>query len=179
MEGFTGERIVLRKAKPGDLEAIHENVFSDKELLATMFVKPSESLEETRERLPRTIEFQRDKLCYFIALKDTDEAIGLCGIMEESEGVWSESGLCIARKYQGRGYAAEMWKILLDYGFSECGAETFAYYCMDTNVKSKNLALKFGFRYDSTDTETRSYDGAVFNIERYLLKKEDYLKNEG
>ncbi len=110
-----------------------------------------------------------------MALRETDEVIGLCGVKEESPEVYSEAGICIARWYQRKGYAAEVLSILLDYAFRDCGAETFAYYCMSCNDASKGLAKKFGFRYDRIQKETRPRDGKEFDIERYLLRKNAYL----
>lgn len=176
MQGFVGEHIVIRKARLSDLDAIHENIYSDAALLDTMFFHISKTREESAERLKRTIAFQNVHAVWFVALKQTDEAIGLCGIYQESEEVYSEAGLAIARKYQGRGYATEMLLLLLDYVFRELGAREFSYYCMSTNAASRNLCRKFGFRYDSTSEKIREYDQKVFQLERYTLKAEAYLK---
>lgn len=167
---------MIRKAKMSDLDAIHQNVYSDAILLDTMFLNITKTRGESEARLQRTIAFQKDRMLWFAALKETDEAIGLCGIRQEAEGVYSEAGLAIARKYQGRGYATEMLRILLDYAFYELGAREFVYYCMDTNSASRNLACKFGFRYDSTSERTREYDQSVFQLERYTLSRETYCK---
>lgn len=174
-----GKRIVLRKAKPTDLDAIYRNVYGDAQLLSTMFFPPCKSREEAAERLQRTIALQKERPLFFAALEENDEAIGLGGIMEESEGVFSEAGLAIGQRYQGNGYAAEMLKLLLELAFSQCGASQFVYYTMVGNEKSKRLALRFGFRYDSVREEVRSYDQQTFPIERYLLTKEEYFRFSG
>ena len=38
-------------------------------------------------------------------LKDTNEAIGFCGIKEIQEGVYEECGICVTSFYQGKGYS--------------------------------------------------------------------------
>ncbi len=170
-----GENIIIRKAQMTDLNDIYENVYGDKELLSTMFLTVSDSIEDAETRLLKTIEYQKNKMLYFVALKETNQVIGLCGIEKENDLVYAEAGLAIGRKYQGKGYATEMLSLLLDYAF-ELGAKEFAYYAMDFNLKSKNLAKHFGFKYDKTDLKIRPYDLMKFNIERYVLTKEDYLK---
>lgn len=170
-----GERLIIRKARMSDLDSIFLNIYSDEVLLETMFVEITKSKEEARARLMRTIEFQKDKPLFFVALKEADEVIGFCGIKEEAEGIYSEAGICIARKYQHQGYASEVLSILLNYAFVDCNAKAFAYYCMSCNNASKALAKKFGFQYDRVDKETRRHDNKVFDIERYVLPRSSYM----
>ncbi len=170
-----GERLILRKAKMSDLDSIFLNLYSDEALLETMFMELTKSREEANARLMRVIEFQKDKPLFFVALKETDEVIGLCGIVEEAEGIFSEAGICIARGHQRRGYAFEALAMLLNYAFVDCNAKAFAYYCMSCNNASKALAKKFGFRYDSVKKETRHRDNQVFDIERYILLRSEYI----
>ena len=171
-----GERIIIRKAKMSDLDSIFLNIYSDEVLLETMFLEITKNREEAEARLMRAIEFQKDKPLFFVALKETDEVIGLCGIREETERVYSEAGICIARRYQRQGYASEVLAILLNYAFAACNAKAFAYYCMSCNNASKALAKKFGFLYDGVNKETRRRDNQVFDIERYVLLRTDYIE---
>ena len=103
-----GERLIIRKARMSDLDSIFSNIYSDEALLETMFLEIAKSKEDASARLMRTIEFQKDKPLFFVALKETDEVIGLCGIQEEAAGIYSEAGICIARKHQHQGYASEV-----------------------------------------------------------------------
>lgn len=177
-DSLVGENIVLRKARMSDLDAVHANVYSDEVLLSTMFMGITKEKAASEARLKRTIKLQRDNPLYFVALKQTDEVIGVCGIREEAPGVYSETGLAIARQYQGRGYATQMLRLLLDYAFLQLGAREFVYYCMDFNASSKGLARHFDFRYQSTAAQVREYDQKEFQIERYTLSREDYLERK-
>jgi len=173
---LVGEDIVIRKARMSDLDAVHANVYSDEVLLSTMFMGITREKAASEARLQRTIKLQRDNPLYFVALKQTDEVIGVCGIQEEAPGVYSEAGLAIARQYQGRGYGTEMLRMLLDYAFLRLDAREFVYYCMDFNERSRGLARHFGFRYQSTAAQVREYDQKEFQIERYTLSREEYLE---
>ena len=61
------------------------------------------SIEEAKERCKRSIEFQKEHYAYFIALKSTDEAIGLCAIEEDEPHVFEECGICIGTAFHGKG----------------------------------------------------------------------------
>lgn len=175
MDRIIGKRIVLRKARPDDLEAVYRRVYGDRDVLALMFMPPSPSREEAAARLARTIAYQQGKPVYFAALRDTDEVIGLGGVREEAPGVYAETGLVIGRDQQGKGYGTEMLGLLMDQAFSVCGARAFAYYCVRENARSRRLALRFGFRYDSEAEAARDYDGKHFLVERYLLRRDEYF----
>lgn len=172
-----GPHIVIRKAKPSDLESIYYNVYSDADLLKLMLFRVSPSLEEAKDRLEKTIKFQSDKDLFFVALKDTDEAIGLCGVikMDELEGnIYSEGGLAIAKKYQGRGYATEMLSMLMDVAFTKYQADAFMYSYFEGNEQSKGLCNHFDFKFFDTIKQVRPEDKKEFTAIRSLIKKEDY-----
>lgn len=174
-----GTRIVLRKARSTDLHAIYRHVYGDREVLKTMYLKPSDTREEAAARLERTIAYQREyPFIYFTALKETDEVIGLCGMRKEAPGVYAEAGLAIGRAHQGKGYGTEMLGLLLETAFQRLNADRFIYTCMIDNTVSQNLALHFGFHYDSEETATREYDQKTFVLQKFLLTKEDYLHDK-
>lgn len=172
---LTGEHIVLRKAQLKDLEAIYRNVWSDKELLKYMFYQPTESFDDAADRLGRTIEFQSNHYAYFAALKDSDEAIGFAGLREVDDGVYSESGICIGRKFQGLGYGKEVLSLLLSLAFKGLYASEFEYAHAVDNNASRALCRHFGFRYTETTKEKRKWDGKEMSIAYYRLTRAQYL----
>lgn len=169
-----GKTIVIRKAEPNDLESVFYNVWSDSEVLSTTLMKTSANLEEAKGRLERTMNFQSDKDAFFLALKDTNEVIGLCGIIPMGNDVFEEGGFIIGKRYQHKGYGTEMLNILLDVAFNYYGCKEFVYsYCVG-NDKSQGLCRKFGFHYVETKAETREWDQQTFQVNREILKKEEY-----
>ncbi len=170
-----GKKICLRKARENDWASMLENVWSDEEVYQWMLYQPTLTPEDARERCRRSMAFQEDHYAYFVALKETDEAIGLCAIKETAPGHYEESGICIGKKYQGRGYGKEIVSLLLDLAFVELGAVDFRYGYFQDNVKSRKLAEHFGFLYDSTFTLTRPWDGAEKTIDSCLLTRDAYL----
>lgn len=172
------KNLILRKAKPSDLEAIYTNVWSDEEIAKTMLWEPTRSLEDAVSRLERTIKFHSLYDAYFVCLKDTDEPIGFAGVGKISEGYYEERGICIARKYQNRGFGKEVLGALLDFVFDHLNGEKFLYGCFEENTRSKRVALHFGFEYFDSMDITREWDNKTFKVDYYTLLKEDYIKKD-
>ena len=76
INSLVGEHIILRKAKPSDYNSMLKNIWSDEEVYKWMLFKPTLTIDDAIDRTNRSIEFQKDHYAYFVALKDTDEAIG-------------------------------------------------------------------------------------------------------
>ena len=151
INSLVGEHIILRKAKPSDYNSMLKNIWSDEEVYKWMLFKPTLTEIEAIDRTNRSIEFQKDHYAYFVALKDTDEAIGYCGIKEYEENKYEECGICIARQYQNKGYGKEILELLFDLAFNKLNGSTFRYGYFTNNIKSKKLANHFNFKYVSKE----------------------------
>ena len=180
IETILGKSIKLRKAKISDLESAYFNVWSDEELLKFTVWKKSNSLEEAKDRLKRNIEYQKENpYIYFITPVDSDEMIGFGGISEVFEGIYSEAGLCIARKYQGKGYGKELLDILLDLAFNTLNAKEFLYTFFKGNVVSRNLCFHYPFLYQSQRKIDEIEGRDLKELEVYSISKERYIKFKG
>lgn len=164
-------RLVLRKARKADLDAIWHNVWSDAKLARTMLWQPTLSLEEAQQRMERTISLQSLHFTYFVCLKETDVPIGFAGIREVAPGVFDEMGLCIARAHQKKGYGKEMLEALVSLAFDKLGGHTFLYSCFRENTPSANLCKSLGFHYTHTDTGTRAWDGYQYTCDHFERKR--------
>ena len=176
INSLVGEHIILRKAKPNDYNSMLKNIWSDEEVYKWMLFKPTLTIDDAIDRTNRSIEFQKDHYAYFVALKDTDEAIGYCGIKEYEKDKYEECGICIARQYQNKGYGKEILELLLDLAFNKLNGSTFRYGYFTNNIKSKKLANHFNFKYDSKEELIRPWDNKKFIVELCLLEKEEYIK---
>ena len=169
-----GANIRLRKAAEKDWKSMLENVWGDPAVYQWMLFTPTHTEEEARRRCARSMAYQRDHLAYFVARKDTDEAIGLCAIQENEPGHFEECGICIGRAHQGKGYGREIVALLLELAFDRLGALDIRYGYFQENERSQKLAESFGFRYDRSFALTRPWDGAVKQIDSCILTREEY-----
>ena len=168
------DRLIIRKAKLDDLDDIYNNIWSDENIASTMLWKVTKTKEDAIKRMERTIKYQSENYAYFICLKDTNEAIGFSGIKEIDKDIYEDSGICIATKYQGMGYAKEVVSAFLDLVFNKLCGKRFIYGCFKTNEKSRNVCLGLGFKYLNTDEITREHDNKIFSVDHYYLDKEMY-----
>ena len=163
------DRLILRKAKFGDLEDIYNNVWSKSELAKYMLWETTKNMEDAKIRMKKTIEYQSKNNAYFITLKESDKVIGFCGFKEIEKDVYEDIGLCIALEYQGLGYAKEVVRKLVDIVFNELNGKRFIYGCFRENEKSKNVCVKLGFKYLKSEDKIRDYDNYKYINDSYYL----------
>ena len=152
------------------------DVWGNEDVYKWMLFTPTKTIDDAKERIKRSIEFQKNNFAYFISLKDNNTPIGLCAIKEYEPNKYEESGICISTKYQGQGFGKEVVSLLLDIAFNKLNAKTFRYGYFIDNISSKKLALYFNFKYNETKEFIRPWDKEKKLIELCLLSREDYLK---
>ena len=170
--------LILRKAQKNDLEDIFNNVWKHKDLAKYMLWKPTDTLDEAKDRLERTIEYQNNNDAFFIGLKETNEVIGFAGVFQKEEDIYEDTGLCISAKYHRKGYGTEAVKALEKLIFEFHNANRFIYSCQSLNEPSKKLALKEGFIYSYSEPLIRDYDNYHYICEFYNMDKEQYIKDD-
>lgn len=168
------DRLVLRKANINDLNDIFNNVWKDNRLNKYMLWKVSETIEEAKVRLDKTINFQKDNYGYFICLKDTNEPVGFVVIKEVEPGVYEDGGLCIAVKCQRKGYGKEVIGILKELIFNELKGNRFICSCFEENEPSKKLILSQGFKFFKDSSVIREWDNQLFVVNNYYFDKDMY-----
>ncbi len=177
VEKLETENLILRKAKEDDLDYIWNNVWSDSSIADNMLWPVTKTREEAKSRLDRTINYQAENYAYFVCLKDTNEPIGFAGVFEKEKGIYEESGICIASKFQGKGYAKEVVKALKYLIFTELKGEKFIYGCFSTNEKSRRVCLSQGFKFLESTELVRDHDQKKFTIDYYYFDKKMYNKD--
>lgn len=171
-----GNNIVLRKAKYEDYEKMLKNVWSDRKIYEWMLFTPTYTEQEAIARVKRSIEYQKNHYSYFVALKGSDEPIGLAAMYEYEPNKFEECGICVATKYQGLGYGYEILGLLLDLAFNKLEANSFRYGFFSDNMKSKKLAMKYGFKYEKAEEIIRQWDDEKRVVVLMTLSKDDYIK---
>ena len=59
-----------------------------------------------------------------------------------------ELGYRLKKNFWGKGYATELSKVLHDYCFDECHADTLWAHAMKANLASQNIMQKIGMSFD-------------------------------
>ena len=89
----------------------------------------------------------REWFQFAVGLRATGQLIGDCAAMPQAgDPRQCEIGFTIAPDYQGRGYATEAVRLLLNYLFTERGKHRITAYCDPRNAASVALLERLGMR---------------------------------
>ena len=174
MEYLTRD-LLLRPAVRDDWEPMYRNLWRHAESARWMFWEPSGSEEEARERIERTIRFEKEHpLCFLVIRRDGGEAIGFAGMLEKEPGVYEETGIALGPDFTGKGYGRQALAALLALAFEERRAERFLCSNRAENVPSRRLQEYFGFRWDHSEEREDPRNGAPFTMELRVMDREGY-----
>ena len=95
--------LILRKAEFDDWKAMYRNVWSHPETARYMMWRVTKTEEAARERIRRTIEFQREHDTFFVCEKKSGQPIGFAGWEELAPHSFRETGIALGPEYVGRG----------------------------------------------------------------------------
>uniref|UniRef100_UPI004025AE5F GNAT family N-acetyltransferase n=1 Tax=Roseburia inulinivorans TaxID=360807 RepID=UPI004025AE5F len=87
--------LILKKAEFEDWKTIYYNLWRHKESAKYMLWQPTETDEDAKDRMKRTIAFEEkpeNKYALFVYLKNTGEAIGFAGKRALDPGSYEETG---------------------------------------------------------------------------------------
>lgn len=142
------DRCIIRETTTEDLDEFYE-IYSEPSITRYM-----EDLYEDREKERAYIEDYIKKVYGFygygmwtVLNKENNAIIGRAGLSWREGFDIPEIGFVIAVPYQGKGYAYEVCKAVLEYGKRELGFTQIQALIMEGNIISENLCRKLGFRY--------------------------------
>lgn len=164
--------IYLDKGKFEDWKDMYRNIWSRDESARYMLWKVSRSEEEARDRMRKTIEWQKTHDAYFIYEKAGGHAIGFAGFTEVEPGVFEDTGVAFGPEYVGKGYGKQLLPALVAYCFEERGGEKFICSSRSKNTASKRLALSCGFTYTHSQDRVDARNGESYVVEFFEKRKE-------
>ncbi len=147
------ERLLLRPFDEGDLEALYA-MQSDEEVVRYLY-HDARSLAEVRSALARkiaavAIEGEGDGLGVAAVLHETGELVADVSLWCVSEGhEQGELGFVVHPAHQGRGYATEAARPMLDFAFSTIGFHRVVGRTEARNIGSARVLEKLGMRREA------------------------------
>ncbi|MBR1797901.1 MAG: GNAT family N-acetyltransferase [Clostridiales bacterium] len=108
--------------------------------------------------------------------KESGECIGqIAYFLVDTGNKFAEIEYCIGTAYQGRGYATESCRSVIDYGFNTIGLHKVQICARPSNTASRKVIEKCGFIYEG---ELRDYfrmeDGSFEGRMYYSLMREEW-----
>ncbi|WP_139491690.1 GNAT family N-acetyltransferase [Brevibacillus dissolubilis] len=165
-------RTRLRQLTTSDTQNL-AHIFTDPE--AMRYYPSTKDLNETIAWINRMIRgYDEDGIAMWaVEHKETGEFLGQCGlIMQEVDDVReTEVGYLFVRKFWGQGYATEVARACMAYGFGQLQRERIISIIRPENYPSSNVAKRNGMRLD----KTTSWKG--FTVDIYEISKETFYQH--
>ena len=133
--------LILKKAEFEDWKTIYYNLWRHKESAKYMLWQPTETDEDAKDRMKRTIAFEEkpeNKYALFVYLKKTGEAIGFAGMRELERGIYEETGIALGPEFVRKGYGRQILTALLEEA-GKLGAKEFHACNRTGNAASREL----------------------------------------
>jgi RimJ/RimL family protein N-acetyltransferase len=172
------ERLELRPHDAGDLEAFHA-IRSNPEVARYLYNEPL-SLDEARAKLDlrigaRALAAENDWLPAAIVERASGVMVGDVGLNWRSvEHRTGEIGFTVDPAYQGRGYATEAARALLDWGFREFGLHRVIGRTEVRNTGSARVLERLGMRLEATLVENEWVKGEWQSELQYAILRREW-----
>lgn len=145
------KRLILRPFCPEDAKSAFKN-WAGIEAVQSLYGEPAyKTVEEVNKLLEKYISGYVTGYTYRWAVveKGSGECIGqIAYFLVDKNNSWGEIEYCIGTAYQGKGYATEATKAVIDYGFRTIGFNKVQICVRPSNIKSKRVIEKCGFEYE-------------------------------
>lgn len=163
---FKYGKCVFTRPSIDNLDAMLEMV-NDKEI-AEMIV--NDPMDFTREMEIKWINEHQDDNTFSVLDSNTFEYIGNCGFNEIKDNR-GEIGVIIRKEMQGKKYAKDIIRGLIDYGFNVLGLDEIYSIVFSNNIRSINCVKELGFEeYDRVKNVVERNGNPVDDV-YYRLKK--------
>ena len=133
-------RLIMRKFSPDDWQDLYEYL-SGEEVVRYEPYGVFTQEQARREAINRS----NNPSFWAVCLKSTGKLIGNIYLAKQDFDTW-ELGYVFNSNYQGKGYATESAKALLDYLFLNCNAHRIVAMCNPLNIASRELLERLGMR---------------------------------
>jgi RimJ/RimL family protein N-acetyltransferase len=169
------ERLTLRRFQEADLSAFVA-YRSDPEVAryqSWSSISVGEAREFIRQKGPAQFGIPGRWFQIAIALSETDKLIGDVGLcIGEYDPARAEIGFTLSRENQGRGFASEAVKKVLELLFEKNGVERIEAITDSRNVASIELLRRVGMKYEKTDEAW--FKDAMCHEHRFAIRKQDW-----
>lgn len=154
------DRLLLRSFEESDLDGLHELLTSD--MYYVDDVAPS-TKADTQDILKVLMQNSKEARSFAIVDRVSGDFIGRIGYKN------AMMGFMFLQRHNGKGYAGESGKAVIDYAFGEDGLGSISAGCYADNVPMQKLLEKLGFPKESIKVEKKEHDGVVKDKFVYTL----------
>lgn len=159
------ERLVLRRMNVEDAEFIFELV-NEPAFIRNIGDKGVRTLEDARNYIlngPVASYANFGFGLYLAALRETGEAIGICGLLKRDSLEDVDIGFAFLERFRRKGFAYESAAAVMDYGRNALGLQRIVAITSPDNEGSMRVLEKIGLRFEKmirmrgSDEDTRLF----------------------
>lgn len=172
-------RLRLRKVRMDDLENYYHHLSSSGNVTRYMLFQPHRDISETVASLEKALSRYADGRYYHwgIALKETDELIGMIDLLRFNE----ETGSCsfvymLGEDFWGNGYGTEAVRAVFDFGFREMELQRIEADHMAENGASGAVMRKAGMIYQGIVSGKYEKSGTLHDAVVYAIDRQQWMK---
>lgn len=143
---FETERLYFRALQKEDLDEIME-IWGDEEVMAWSGGAGTIEQEERSLSFYRTMQKERGFSLYLVFLKETEEAVGVCGFNPPVESFDAELLYHFKKRHWGKGYATESVLGVTQYAKDVLHFRSIISSADPKNKASQKVLEKAGYRY--------------------------------
>lgn len=174
------ERLLLRKLQLKDAETLFK-YWSDPEVTKYLDMATFKNIEQVFSmiRLLNSLYSKKQGIRWVIVTKKDNKVIGTCGynswIKKSSRG---EIGYELGQEHWGNGYATEVVKEILKYGFKAMNLNRIEAFTVPEAWRSIKVLEKFGFKKEGMLREYGYWNMKYWDENIYSLLKREWIKNK-
>ena len=174
-----GKRLVLRRFKADDAEAMYAQWASDPRVTETVTWYPHKDVEETKALLKTWVKAYENPWTYRWAIETKDGTlIGSIDFVSFSDTHQSgEVGYCLAYDYWNQGLATEALEQLIAFMFDQVGLNRIEAKYLVGNPASKRVMEKVGMQFEGVHRQMYRIKGRTHDLGRCAIVKDDYEKD--
>ena len=144
------EQLILRRYCPEDAEQLYQRLGTDPSMYQYSGWNPYATPEIAQETVRRFIESYDDEHSYSWVMDVDDILAGTIGAYDYKDDQ-IEAGFSVVRSWQGRGFATEALKKVLEYLTENEGISCVTAWCAAENTGSKRVLEKSGMQLVRTE----------------------------
>ena len=144
------ERMILRRYRPEDADELYRYLGTDPEMYEYSGWNPYATLEMARETVQGFIDSYDDDHTYSWVMDIDDVIVGTIGAYDYKDNQ-IEVGFSVVKGWQGRGFATEALKKVLEYLTENEGIPCVTAWCAAENIGSQRVLEKAGMQFVNTE----------------------------
>lgn len=155
MEILSTPRLILRATTQADIQPLHECIFSVPDVVRFVFAGEPFSLHQSEEFITNKFNFAGSPTgLSTLVEKNSGTVIGFSGLsackpLGQDD---LELGFVLAKSAWGKGYATEIGKAQIEFGFGQLGRSRLLAMVAPDNTPSIHVLTKIGLKHEADVT---------------------------